>query len=242
MKDCKKRIIDIIALVKDDSLAMKLIEDVLRKACQYVIRVYDMETALTMQRSLLDPSVIRQKTEHMDKLRSIAHDSLIDSIRICNRYLHELREFADNDFSSKKQLMTLISAIITDINNIPLQNDKNGIDYLNELVKRSDLYDLLSKRLQNVKLPQSLEILIDKSEDYRMKSYAELKPEQQATVRKINISLIALIYPNNMSRQKFPEGGIYSKNPQDLSGKPNRYEIGNWAGEVVAAFFYERHK
>lgn len=75
-------------MMKNDPKALSLISSVLQSALRYVSAVYTMETTLSLLR-LTGSESLKEETSRLDQLRSLAHNSLIDSIRICNRYLFQ---------------------------------------------------------------------------------------------------------------------------------------------------------
>ena len=88
--ECKKRFIDVLSVVKDDKRAVELIGVVFSKIINYATAVYDMETLHHVNTLLLEPDQFREATKRLDEKRTITHNSLIDSIRICNRYLFKM--------------------------------------------------------------------------------------------------------------------------------------------------------
>lgn len=85
--NCKKRFLDVLAVVKDDKRAVELIEVVFSKIINYATAVFDMETLHYVNTLLLEPEQFREATKRLDENRTRMHNSLIDSIRICNRHL-----------------------------------------------------------------------------------------------------------------------------------------------------------
>jgi len=85
--ESKKRILDILDAAKDDKRAVDLIEVVVSKVIGYVTAVYDTETLRPINLIKLDPDHCREATERLHNHRSIMYNSLIDAIRVCNRYL-----------------------------------------------------------------------------------------------------------------------------------------------------------
>lgn len=81
------RIEDIKALVSEDATALKLINSVERSIDRYADTVLTMQTTLSSARFRLDGQELRELTVRLDRNRHTAHESLIDSIRIANRYL-----------------------------------------------------------------------------------------------------------------------------------------------------------
>ena len=77
-----ERIIEILAIIKEDKTATSLIVEVMDKAVNYVEAVYAMETAATVDKEIPAPEITT-----MGQRRTLAHNALIDSIFICNRYL-----------------------------------------------------------------------------------------------------------------------------------------------------------
>lgn len=81
----KLRIKTVLSIVKGNETAERLVAVVLTKAHLYVSAVCALETYLLTAAGAVDPV----EREHLGRLRSIAHNSLIDSIAICNRYILE---------------------------------------------------------------------------------------------------------------------------------------------------------
>ncbi|MBA4372243.1 MAG: hypothetical protein C0402_05225 [Thermodesulfovibrio sp.] len=81
------RIQKILIKVKDDPQATKLIEGVFSAALRYVTEVYTQSTTLALKRTTSDATEIGPLATRLDQNRTIAHNALIDSIKICNRYL-----------------------------------------------------------------------------------------------------------------------------------------------------------
>ena len=74
----------------DDSDGIKLVKAVLSCAIKYVDAVYTQSTEIVTERKDLNGELIRELTEKLDRLRTYAHNSLIDSIYIANRYLFKI--------------------------------------------------------------------------------------------------------------------------------------------------------
>lgn len=85
--DPKSRITHILYLSKGDPQATDLVMTVILKAAGYVGAVVSQEATLRCSRESSSPEEIRELTARLDRNRTIAHDALIDSINICNRYL-----------------------------------------------------------------------------------------------------------------------------------------------------------
>jgi hypothetical protein len=85
--ECKKRFLDVLAVVKDDKRAVELIGVVFSKIINYATVVYDMETLYYVNNVLLEPDKFRDATKRLDEDRTRMHNSLIEAIGICNKYL-----------------------------------------------------------------------------------------------------------------------------------------------------------
>ncbi len=85
--EAKKRITDILAIAGTDQVATNVIEELFQKSFAYVEAVYSMETALQVRRHRLEGEELREVTERFDHRRRLAHNALIDQIKIVNRYL-----------------------------------------------------------------------------------------------------------------------------------------------------------
>lgn len=83
----KKHIEQVLSVAGKDEQAAKLIEELCKKAHGYVEAVYAMETKLQIARFRLEGEQLRELTEDLDQFRRFAHNTLIDQIRLTNRYL-----------------------------------------------------------------------------------------------------------------------------------------------------------
>jgi hypothetical protein len=92
----KTRIEILLAIVGGDETALKLIQDVLARACNYVNLVFRMERALQMHRLKPDSEDPKGLTKDLEGLRRIGYDDLVYSIKVANRYLFNTFE---NTFS-----------------------------------------------------------------------------------------------------------------------------------------------
>ena len=81
----KKRLLQALELIGDDLQGRKLIDQALAAAADYVRAVIAMESGLTT--SILEGKELRDLTERLDRNRSLAHNSLIDTLNISARYL-----------------------------------------------------------------------------------------------------------------------------------------------------------
>jgi len=72
-----------------DADAQKLINEVEDCALRYIESIANAESRIKKARYTLEGSAFRELSESLDKRRSKIHDVLIDSIKICNRYLFE---------------------------------------------------------------------------------------------------------------------------------------------------------
>ncbi len=81
------RIESIKEMVFSDATAVKLIDSVKGAIRRYADVVLTMEQRLQSARFRLEGQELRDLTMRLDQNRHVAHESLIDSIKIANRYL-----------------------------------------------------------------------------------------------------------------------------------------------------------
>ena len=85
--DSKTRFEEIIRITRNDKQAAGLIAEVAGYASAYVTAVVTMEATLMAKRAMVSATDLKDLSERLDRKRTLAHNTLIDSIRICNRYL-----------------------------------------------------------------------------------------------------------------------------------------------------------
>lgn len=83
----------IVRLVSDDDIAISLIEKLVESAQRYFTAVTTMEAKLKAARFRMEGDEIRELTETLDRNRHLAHNALLDNLRIANRYI--LKEFGE---------------------------------------------------------------------------------------------------------------------------------------------------
>jgi hypothetical protein len=83
----KKRIEDILKIAGKDDTAVKLIDDMFKAVMGYMEVGFTMETTLALQRNRLEGEELRSLKQRLDGNRRMAHNRLLDSIKIANRYL-----------------------------------------------------------------------------------------------------------------------------------------------------------
>ncbi len=77
----KSRILNIIKILMNDATGINLIADVLNKTLNYVNAVNILEHYVMLGGDDQD------EIHRLDQRRTLAHNALIDSVNICNRYL-----------------------------------------------------------------------------------------------------------------------------------------------------------
>ena len=82
-----ERFTEIESITFGDEKTKSVISNVKKSIRRYYETVTNMEATLKAQRFRLEGSEFRKLTERLDSLRHSAHEVLMDSIRIANRYL-----------------------------------------------------------------------------------------------------------------------------------------------------------
>lgn len=86
-KPTKERVRSVVNLVRGDKKAIELIGAVLTRALNYVTAVYTMETQMPQVILFAEQGERMHTAARLDRNRSLAHNALIDEMKICNRYL-----------------------------------------------------------------------------------------------------------------------------------------------------------
>lgn len=105
-------------------------------------------------------------------------------------------EFQIDEFMEKFSINGLCEEIIkknNKIGNLFLDAPKNSTDWLNELLRVSDLYNMLKS--DNQKRNSEISVLEKKTEGYRDKSFHALSLSEQKNIRRLNRLLLEEAYP-----------------------------------------------
>ena len=77
----------VTAIIAKDETAVNMLEKLIDAALGYMEKVVQMESRLKTARLRLEGEELREITQRLDKNRTIAHEALISSLHIFNRYL-----------------------------------------------------------------------------------------------------------------------------------------------------------
>lgn len=156
-----------------------------------------------------------------------------ESLRNYNSLLYQMRkiydspEFIQDEFDQKLRVAgggltveTLCEMINNDYPDIKFNISDNTIDRLNELLKTPCFYKLAElqfNRKQQERLQQGLEdteskkviekikTVVEKTHDYRKKSFSELSDKEQDTIKQLNRELLEIMYPEIPKKKDYLE-------------------------------------
>lgn len=117
------------------------------------------------------------------------------------RRIEEIREtLGSSDFSVDKFKTPLaiekLCKVINDDNyNISLNVPINTLDWLNELLKVPDFYDILHAEKPNTNFSKNITDLVDKTKDYRNKGFSLLNNDEQGSIKRLNRLILEKTYP-----------------------------------------------
>lgn len=77
----------VIEITGHDEVAAKLLEGLIDAGTRYFSKVVEMEHRMASARFRLDGEELRELTETLDRSRRLAHESLISSLHVFNRYI-----------------------------------------------------------------------------------------------------------------------------------------------------------
>ena len=100
-------------------------------------------------------------------------------------------DFCVGEFKPPLSIEKLCRVINNENCNIPLNAPNNTLDWLNELLKMPNFYDILKAKkpnmsFSNIKITES----VDKIKDYRNKSFSNLNNSEQSNIKRVNRLLL----------------------------------------------------
>lgn len=145
-------------------------------------------------------------------------------------YLFASSDFSEAEFDSQLTIEKLYKAIVADRykGSIKDNNANEPINSLNELLEVPNFYDLLRVQKPAIVFPENITDLVNKTTNYRSKSFPGLNDEEKHNIKRLNRLLLEETYP-----QETPES-LFSKTPYSDSAKKKRAKI---AKEVFDAKF-----
>lgn len=107
-------------------------------------------------------------------------------------------DFSVGEFKLPLTIEKLCKTIVDDNYNVSIQAPINTIDWLNELLKVPNFYDILHVKKPNINFPKSITDLVDKTKDYRNKNFSDLNKDKQNTIKRLNHLLLEETYPQEI--------------------------------------------
>ncbi len=96
----------------------------------------------------------------------------------------------------------LYSAINADIN-ISLNTPENFLKWLNELLKVPNLYEELYEKIHDARFSKEIDMLVEKTKDFRNKRFSELNNDRQKDIKRLNRLLLEHFYPGKTPKRKW---------------------------------------
>ena len=113
-------------------------------------------------------------------------------------------EFSEDEFERKKSTAkALCKEIAKDDLGIAFMTPDNSVERLNEILKTSNLYDLMVTRKKTLLLNEYARKLVVKTESYRNKKFPDLVMDEQRNILKLNRALLEEIYPQTCPKRLF---------------------------------------
>lgn len=109
--------------------------------------------------------------------------------------LVNLKDFSVGEFVPPLTIEKLCKVINDDSYDFTLKTTINTIDWLNELLKVSNFYDILLIKKPNINFSKNIKDLFGKNKDYRNKSFSFLNNAEQNNIKRLNRLLLKKTYP-----------------------------------------------
>lgn len=105
------------------------------------------------------------------------------------------------EFKHPFSLKKLCNVITKDNKDLTLNAPLNTVEWLNALLEISDFYDTLLK-IRNSGISHDVNKLVEKTKEYRTKSYTSLYDNQKGNIKKLNRLFLEEIYPDETPKLK----------------------------------------
>lgn len=115
-------------------------------------------------------------------------------------------DFLKDEFGLPFTLRSLCDVIVEDISNLQLKSDINTIDWLNDLLRVTDLYDILCQKNPKPIFSQRIAELEKKTKNYRRNSFIKLNSNEQTNIKLLNRLILEDVYPLTPKCRKW--GGL----------------------------------
>ena len=102
--------------------------------------------------------------------------------------------FFENEFNDSLTIKELCDVITSVNENLSLKAPAHTVEWMNELLQDTSLYDILSTRI-NRKFSSEMIELASKTADYRNKLFSELNEDRQLMIRRLNRLLLEETFP-----------------------------------------------
>jgi hypothetical protein len=102
--------------------------------------------------------------------------------------------FRNFEFQDRYTVATLSNAIKKDIH-VSIKAPAHKVAWLNELLKIPDLYEKLNKKINDNRLTEDIDTLLESTKDFRNNRFSELNNNKQKDIIKLNRLLIEHLYP-----------------------------------------------
>ena len=104
-------------------------------------------------------------------------------------------KFQEKEFKKSFTIEKLCEVINRDQYNISLNVPTNTIEWLNDLLEISNFYKILCLKKPNISLSKDIVDLVEKTEEYRNKSFSELGDYNKCRIKRLNRLLLEDVYP-----------------------------------------------
>lgn len=124
-------------------------------------------------------------------------------------------DFSVGEFISTLTIAGLCTVINADSYGVYLQAPINTLSWLNELLRIPDFYGILHPKKPDKGFSTTVMDLVNETNNYRGKNYADLDNDQQNTIKRLNRFLLEETYPEETPKSTFSNGVFV--NPAVLS-------------------------
>ena len=130
-------------------------------------------------------------------------------LQICAQYT-DSSDFYVGEFVLPLTIEKLCEVINNNNYDITLQATINTIDWLNEFLAVPNFYDILVQKKSESRLSEHIKRLVEKTQDYRNKSFSDLNNDEQGNVKRLNRLLLEETYPQETPKCQYEKKLTYT--------------------------------
>lgn len=102
-----------------------------------------------------------------------------------------------------------LCTVINENYTITLNAPNNSLGRLNELLMNPNFYDILKAKKPNMSISNKITALVDKTKDYRNRSFSDLNYDEKSNIKRLNRLLLEETYPQETPKSLYLNNKVF---------------------------------